>query len=359
MHNLSLKKTGIVILTALLFFSQAGCETGKKADRVAETSEMEVSPFPEETNDSEEAPKEVMGPMPQVTEAAEITQTPEPAAVSPIPEDFADGRESEGTLSPPSETTTDSVFGQSGTSEPQTDEKMQALLTSLAFPSGNGSWSVYVYNLAENTEGSINPQKMQAASLIKLFIMGAVYENYDLLISQYGQENVDGNLYSMITVSDNDAANTLVGYLGGGDGTSGMNVVNQYCSANGYSSTHMGRLLLQSNEFDDNYTSVTDCGNFLRRVYEGNKNGESPASAELSLLAAQTRRNKIPAQMPTGVSIANKTGELGDVENDAGIIYNTTNDLIIVFMSENLTEVGSAQNTIAVLSRQIYDYYNS
>ena len=40
------------------------------------------------------------------------------------------------------------------------------------------------------------------------------------------------------------------------------------------------------------------------------------------LLAAQTRRNKIPAQMPSGVSIANKTGELSDVENDAGIIYN-------------------------------------
>ena len=38
--------------------------------------------------------------------------------------------------------------------------------------------------------------------------------------------------------------------------------------------------------------------------------------------------------MPAGVSVANKTGELADVENDAGIIYNTQNDLILVFMSE-------------------------
>lgn len=40
-------------------------------------------------------------------------------------------------------------------------------------PTDNGTWSVYVCNLAKNTEGAINDQKMQAASLIKLYIMGA------------------------------------------------------------------------------------------------------------------------------------------------------------------------------------------
>ena len=63
---------------------------------------------------------------------------------------------------------------------------------------------------------------MQAASLIKLYIMGAVYENYDQITGQYGRDSVDSNLYSMITVSDNDAANTLTTYLGGGDSAAGM-----------------------------------------------------------------------------------------------------------------------------------------
>ena len=200
---------------------------------------------------------------------------------------------------------------------------------------------------------------MQAASLIKLYIMGAVYENYDSIIAQYGQSSVDSNLYSMITVSDNDAANTLVSYLGGGDSSAGMTVVNDFCSEKGYSSTHMGRLLLASNQYDDNYTSVSDCGHFLKEVYEGSKKSDAHAQAEFDLLAAQTRRNKIPAQMPAGVSIANKTGELSDVENDAGIIYNSSNDLIIVFMSENVLQPGTAQSTIASLSRQIYDSYSS
>ena len=292
----------------------------------------------------------------------EHTQTAEDPDhhAEPAPEETASIQEGQGTLSPPSESGGGSVFGSSASSETAgTDEKLQGVLANLALPAGNGTWSVYVCDLVNNTEGAIQDAGMQAASLIKLYIMGAVYENYDSIIAQYGQSSVDSHLYSMITVSDNDAANTLVSYLGGGDSSTGMSVVNDFCSEKGYSSTHMGRLLLASNQYDDNYTSVSDCGHFLKEVYDGNKKSDVHAQAEFDLLAAQTRRNKIPAQMPSGVSIANKTGELSDVENDAGIIYNSSNDLIIVFMSENVLQPGTAQSTIASLSRQIYDSYSS
>lgn len=292
----------------------------------------------------------------------EHTQTAEDPDhhAEPAPEETASIQEGQGTLSPPSESEGGSVFESSASSETAgTDEKLQGVLSNLALPAGNGTWSVYVCDLVNNTEGAIQDARMQAASLIKLYIMGAVYENYDSIIAQYGQSSVDSNLYSMITVSDNDAANTLVSYLGGGDSSAGMTVVNDFCSEKGYSSTHMGRLLLASNQYDDNYTSVSDCGHFLKEVYEGSKESDVHAQAEFDLLAAQTRRNKIPAQMPAGVSIANKTGELSDVENDAGIIYNSSNDLIIVFMSENVLQPGTAQSTIASLSRQIYDSYSS
>lgn len=292
-------------------------------------------------------------------EHAQTAEDPDHHA-EPAPEETASIQEGQGTLSPPSESEGGSIFGSSASSETAgTDEKLQGVLSNLALPAGNGTWSVYVCDLVNNTEGAIQDARMQAASLIKLYIMGAVYENYDSIIAQYGQSSVDSNLYSMITVSDNDAANTLVSYLGGGDSSAGMTVVNDFCSEKGYSSTHMGRLLLASNQYDDNYTSVSDCGHFLKEVYEGSKESDAHAQAEFDLLAAQTRRNKIPAQMPAGVSIANKTGELSDVENDAGIIYNSSNDLIIVFMSENVLQPGTAQSTIASLRRQIYDSYSS
>mgnify|MGYP004515891107 FL=1 len=249
----------------------------------------------------------------------------------------------------------------------RSDEKMDTLISQInsQLPTGNGSWSVYICDLAGGSEASINDTPMQAASLIKLFIMGAVYENYDALSQQYGSAALDGYLTPMITVSDNDAANSLVSCLGDGDSTAGMQKVNSFCQAHGYTSTSMGRLLLASNEFGDNYTSAYDCGKFLKEIYQicaGTAQSQSLSHAEdmYALLKQQQRSNKIPAALPEGVSVANKTGELSDVENDAGILYNTQggNDLVIVFLSQNLTSAGDAQSTIAQLSRSIYLYYN-
>lgn len=267
----------------------------------------------------------------------------------------------QGTLSPSSENS-DSVFGgTSASDEPVTDEALQTLLNQIQeqLPADNGSWSVFVSDLINETEGSINDQTMQAASLIKLYIMGAIYENYDQIIGQYGKDSVDSNLHSMITVSDNDAANTLTTYLGGGNSSAGMQAVNSFCHEHGYTQTHMGRMLLASNDQDDNYTSVNDCGHFLIEVYKEEESSYAHASDMYALLKAQTRQNKIPAMLPNGVKTANKTGELDNVENDAGIIYDAANDLVIVFMSQNLSSAGNAQNTIASLSRTIYDYYNN
>ena len=267
----------------------------------------------------------------------------------------------QGTLSPSSENS-DSVFGgTSASDEPVTDEALHTLLNQIQeqLPADNGSWSVFVSDLINETEGSINDQTMQAASLIKLYIMGAIYENYDQIIGQYGKDSVDSNLHSMITVSDNDAANTLTTYLGGGNSSAGMQAVNSFCQEHGYTQTHMGRMLLASNDQDDNYTSVNDCGHFLIEVYKEEESSYAHASDMYALLKAQTRQNKIPAMLPDGVKTANKTGELDNVENDAGIIYDAANDLVIVFMSQNLSSAGNAQNTIASLSRTIYDYYNN
>ncbi len=249
----------------------------------------------------------------------------------------------------------------------KSDEKMDTLVSQVQsqLPVSNGSWSVYICDLSGGSEATINDSPMQAASLIKLFIMGAVYENYDSLSQQYGSATLDSYLTPMITVSDNDAANSLVSCLGSGDSTAGMQKVNSFCQSHGYTNTSMGRLLLASNEFGDNYTSAYDCGKFLKEIYQicsGTTQTPSLLHAEemYSLLKQQQRTNKIPAALPEGVSVANKTGELSDVENDAGILYNAQggNDLVIVCLSQNLSSPGEAQNTIAQLSRSIYLYYN-
>ena len=206
--------------------------------------------------------------------------------------------EGQGMLSPSSSSErSESVFNGSGagtSSEPVTDEKLETILKQVQsqLPTENGTWAVFISDLVNGTEGNLNDQKMQAASLIKLYIMGAVYENYEQITGQYGRDSVDSNLYSMITVSDNDAANTLTTYLGGGDSAAGMQAVNSFCQAHGYDQTHMGRMLLASNENDDNYTSVGDCGHLLQEIYKQDTSGYTHATDMFNLLKAQTRCNK-------------------------------------------------------------------
>ena len=280
------------------------------------------------------------------------------AAQNPADESEISGTsQEEGTLSPSSNTTfTDN-----------TDSSMDALLNQVQtlLPQDNGTWSVYVCNLLKDSDGTVNDTPMQAASLIKLYIMGAVYENYDSLAQSHSADTLDSNISAMITVSDNDAANTLVNWLGNGDDAAGMSVVNQFCQAHGFTSTQMNRLLLASSENGDNYTSAKDCGTFLKEIYQivnGTISDSTLPNAEAMYyqLKMQQRKNKIPAQMPDGVHTANKTGELDTVENDAAIIFDTAKgiDLVICFMSQDLNDTAAAQNTIAADARAIYGYYN-
>lgn len=219
----------------------------------------------------------------------------------------------------------------------------------------NENWAVYVQKLTDGSEECAGQGKMQAASLIKLYIMGAVYENYDAVIAAAGKEKVDQLLHSMITVSDNEASNTLTKLLGGQDAKAGREAVNAYCSSQGYEDSHMGRMLLESKENGDNYTSVKDCGLFLERVYH--KDIEH-AEEMLSLLKQQERCEKIPAGVPAGIETANKTGELADVENDAAIVFAGDNPYILCIMSENLQNPSGARQTIVQLSSGIYEKLN-
>ena len=298
---------------------------------------------------------EVQGPSAQ--EESTDTSAASDSSEASGSKDSSSSTQEEGTLSPSSGSTfTDN-----------SDSSMDNLLNQVQslLPTDNGTWSVYVCNLLKDSDGTINDTPMQAASLIKLYIMGAVYENYGTIAQSHNSEEIDSNISAMISVSDNDAANTLVNWLGNGNDAAGMTKVNNFCQEHGFTSTQMNRLLLASKENGDNYTSVKDCGTFLKQIYQV-VNGTLPSStlanadAMYFQLKTQQRKNKIPAQLPEGVGTANKTGELDTVENDAAIIYDTAKgiDLVVCFMSQDLTDTGAAQSTIAADARAIYGYYN-
>jgi beta-lactamase class A len=244
-------------------------------------------------------------------------------------------------------------------------------------------WALAYEDLnGKDTYGYRENEKMQSASVIKLFIMGAVYsyicypEKTDPVIN-FG-ESYSGQLRDviekMITVSDNDAANRLVEALGQGDFDAGKKRLNQFCREEGYTNTSLGRRFMAADLSDgDNYTSAADVRKFYMDLYEGKLVNEEASGKMLDILKKQTLTSKIPAGLPAGYSSGNKTGEmpdgygLGCIENDSAIVFAPETEgekpspgYILVALSNDLNgENEQAQAQIRDLSEKVASWYQS
>lgn len=230
-----------------------------------------------------------------------------------------------------------------------------------------GKWAIYVENLSDGSNLEINNCKMVSASLIKLFIMANVYaevEKGNILI-----EDVKADLHNMITVSDNEASNVLVAKLGGGKYTdmydiyfqNGIKQINEYAANIQCYDTEQQRDMKNSRPnpiSEQNYTSVSDCGKLLSRLYRQELVSPSADCEMLELLKQQTRKNKIPSGLPDGVICANKTGELSDVENDVAIVFSPNVDYILCIMSNDVPNTANARGCIVGISELVYSYFN-
>lgn len=224
----------------------------------------------------------------------------------------------------------------------------------------DGDWSVYVKNLDTDASFAIGNDKMVSASLIKLFIMAAVYEELDAGTLARTQD-ITNQLTQMITISHNEASNELVAALGGGDFQAGMQHINDYAASHGFPDTEQQRDMKDSRPVpipEQNYTSVQDCGVLLEQIYRKTCVSEEADAEMLALLLAQTRRSKIPAGIPDLCEIANKTGELSDTENDVAIVFSPACDYILCVMSNNLSDTAAAQAMIREISSVVYGYFN-
>ena len=216
---------------------------------------------------------------------------------------------------------------------------------------------------------------MQSASVVKLFIMGAVYR-YMCYPSQ-GEEAIpfheeyDGQLreviVSMITVSDNDCANLLIDRLGEGDFHRGAERIAEFCKEFGYTGTSIGRRFLEENPSGDNYTTAADTRKFLSDLYHGTLVNEEASRKMLDIVMGQTRKNKIPSGLPAGFSSGNKTGEmpegygLGCIENDSAIVFppeGLGEGYVLTVMSNDLGGRNSeAISVIGQISAKVAQWY--
>lgn len=231
----------------------------------------------------------------------------------------------------------EAVYAQKTAEMEALKEELEAEMEKLG-----GKWSLYLKRLDTGyTIGIHEDEKMIAASLIKLFIAGEFYT-----LGEQGELDIDS--YSnrpdlMISISDNGAANTLIGACT-------MEKINAFAGENGFKETELNRRMLEWNG-KENYTSARDCGRMLEMVLDGEYVSGDASARILNDLKAQQRRGKIPAGVPSGIETGNKTGELDNVDNDAAIVWSPSCTYILCIMS---SDAGGRIAEIQKLSRMVY-----
>lgn len=204
---------------------------------------------------------------------------------------------------------------------------------------------------------SNNSARTPSASVIKVFIMEYAF----YLVSQgelaqdalMGGSTLDALVRTMIQDSNNEATNMLID-------TFGMEAINAFFESRGYSDTVVQRRMLDYSARDagrENYTSLNDCLAFLEKLYQNRT--AYPYSEMLEILKGQNVRTKIPMGLPYGTSVANKTGELDDVENDIGIVFGDTSDFALVALTYGPYSTEGARSAIAELANVSYEWAGS
>ena len=239
--------------------------------------------------------------------------------------------------------------------------------------------SFAIKNLDTGEYVEYDNKMMNSASIIKLFILETVYKSVAdgtyVLTPEKEKE-----LELMITESKNTAANMFIDDFGGQNEKRKVeetNKINVTIARSGYKNTELNRKMHDTTPPEgpsgyQNYSSVADVTKFLEGIYDKSLLGEPYSTRAMEYLKSQTRRGKIPAKIQTqypGVVVANKTGELSQVENDAAIIIGPDFNIVFVVMIDQIplmaggaTDYGlkqKVQETISELGLRVVEFYTN
>lgn len=237
--------------------------------------------------------------------------------------------------------------------------KLKAQIESLLAKT-SGTWSVYVKNLRTGETLSINNRQYYAASLIKMFGMATAYQEIEA--GHVTEASLTPLLKPMIIYSDNDCFNNIIAKLG-------KTKIHDWIEQNGYTGTQQyhGFMTYATNYEQtvinpnaQNLTTAEDCGKLLESIYLGQCVSKSASQKMLDLLCQQYWTHKIPAGVPAGITVANKTGEVDENNHDCAIVFLPNDPYILCVLSEqNSYNAMAFTGTIVNISKLTYNYFTS
>jgi beta-lactamase class A len=214
---------------------------------------------------------------------------------------------------------------------------LKSAVQNLALASPNLTPGVFLVDLNSGGYVDVNAgASFPAASTIKVPILVALFQDVDagkirldeiLTMQQDMVAGGSGNIQykpvgtqftvlelatKMITISDNTATNMLIAKLGG------IDALNQRFRSWGLTTTAIRNKLPDLE--GTNTTSPKELGNLLAMVNQGNLVSMQSRDRLLDIMRHTERDTLLPSGLGAGATVAHKTGDIGTMLADAGLV---------------------------------------
>jgi beta-lactamase class A len=157
----------------------------------------------------------------------------------------------------------------------------------------------------------------------------------------------------MVVVSDNSATNVLIDRLG-------MDNVNALLDGLGLHHTRLRRKMMDikaAAEGRENISTPEEMLTLLEKLYQG-KVLDQEMTADFFKVLSTHKSSFIPRDLPDGLQIANKPGELEAVRNDSAIVFLHNRPYILCVMTTYLTRERDGEDAIAKISAATYSMFD-
>ena len=156
----------------------------------------------------------------------------------------------------------------------------------------------------------------------------------------------------MVAVSDNTAANVLIDRVG-------KDNVNATLRGLGLTRTMLRRKMMDvaaARRGDENVATPHEMVQLLEAIYKG-KILKAEATREMIKQLSTLKSSYIPRELPDGVQVANKPGELEGVRTDSGIVFSANRPFAISVMTAYAGDERAAERAISEVAREAYHYF--
>jgi beta-lactamase class A len=157
----------------------------------------------------------------------------------------------------------------------------------------------------------------------------------------------------MGAVSDNSATNVLIDRVG-------MENVNALMDSLGLSHTRLRRKMMDlkaASEGRENVATPAEMMSLLESLYRGKVLNKELTDDFFKMLSTH-KSSFIPRDLPEGLKIANKPGELEGVRNDSGIVFVERHPYIICVMTTYLRRERDGEEAISKISLETYRMFD-